>query len=149
MVLEQVLEVYVQDYYNFSRTRLRCAYVRHMHCVVSRACQFGMFRFWLRACMCHCHGFVRPTTPTLADNEIGPGGAKDLAKALEVNSSLQTLDLNSESCCCMVWGWWFGRLGAGRARVYGCGCEEGSYAKSKSTSALIEEEGPVMVRVNI
>ncbi len=97
-----VLVMYVQDYDNFSRTHVRCACVRHMHCVVFRAYQFGLFHFWLRTRMCHCHGFVRPTTPTLADNEIGPGGAKDLAKALEVNSSLQILNLAGECCCCMV-----------------------------------------------
>ena len=99
-----VLEMYVQDYYNFSRAHMRCACVRHMHCVVFRAYQFGLFHFWLRTRMCHCHGFVRPTMPTLAVNDIGDGGAKDLAKALEVNSSLQSLNLAGERCCCMVWG---------------------------------------------
>ena len=55
--------------------------------------------------MCSPHEFVRPTTTTLVDNNIGDGGAKDLAKALEVNSSLQTLVLAGECGCCMVdWG---------------------------------------------
>ena len=97
-----VLEMYVQDYYNFSRAHMRCACVGHMHCVVSCDCQFEMFLFWLRTRMCHCHGFVRPTTPTLADNKIGPEGTTDLTKALEVNSSLQHLVLSCECCCYMV-----------------------------------------------
>ena len=148
-------DVCTQDDGMFSRTHVRVACVRQMHCTVYCICQVRIFNFgcvlvllWLRTCMCSPHEFVRPTTTTLAGPNIGPGGAKYLAKALEVNSSLQTLDLISECCCYMVWGWWFGRLRAGRARVYGCEGEEGNYAKSRSTRALIEEEGPVMVRVN-
>ena len=60
---------------------------------------------WLRTRMCHCHEFVGSTTTTLADNQVGDGGAKDFAKALEVNSSLLTLDLGCECCCCMPLPW--------------------------------------------
>ena len=60
--------------------------------------------FWLHTCVCYCCGFVRETMTTLADNKVGDRGAKDLAKALKVNTSLQTLDLSGECCCCMARG---------------------------------------------
>ena len=100
--------------------------------------------------MCHCHAFIRPTTTTRAGNNIGDGGAKHLAKALEVNSSLHSLVLLRKCYCCTAWYGLAVREGEGRlcSRIWMWG-EEGNYVKSRSTRALVEEEEPVIVNAGV